>query len=479
MNLRQSGLVVCLLLAACRPAVGAAAPTASPTSAPTQARPAQATSAAPAAPLAFPGAEGFGAHSLGGRGGQVIEVTTLEDHGPGSLRAAIEAEGPRLVVFRIAGTIEVETALEIAHPYITIAGQTAPGDGITLKNAPSNPDGPLIVNTHDVILRYIRSRPGPPAGPSENGDAIEILGDAAHNVIVDHCSFSWAIDEVASIWYAARDITLQWSIISEGLHCSRHTKGCHSMGLIVGSTGAKDISIHHNLLASNHERNPLVETSGVVDVVNNVIYNAWGSPALVSDEYGPVSANYVANYMRFGPDSDPSKSLVSVQNEAGNGAQVYVTGNITPRRPSDDLDQALAVKPEARQWIVSQPFPAAPVAAQPAQQAYERVLAEAGASLRLDEQGAAISRRDAVDQRIVSEVQAGTGKIIDDPAQVGGWPSLAPGAPYPDADHDAMPDAWEQQYGFDPHNASDGPADADGDGYTNVEEFLNGSNPLQ
>lgn len=467
------GLVgLCLLLAGCQPAVQAQ-PTDAPVSTATQ------SSTPSAVPLAFPGAEGFGANSLGGRGGKVIEVTNLEDSGPGSLRAAIEAEGPRLVVFRTAGMIEVKTALEITHPYITIAGQTAPGDGITLKNAPENPDGPLIVNTHDVILRHLRSRPGPPAGPSENGDAIEILGDAAYNVIVDHCSFSWAIDEVASIWYAARNITLQWSIIAEGLHCSQHTKGCHSMGLIVGSTGAKDISIHHNLLVSNHERNPLVETSGVVDVVNNVLYNSWGSPALASDEYGPVSVNYVANYMLFGPDSDPSKSMVSVQNEAGNGVQVYVAGNLTPRRPSDDLDQALAVKPASREWIVSGRFPAASITTQTARQAYEQVLAEAGASLRLDEQGAVIPRRDAVDQRLVTQVKEGGGKIIDDPAQVGGWPALAAGVPYLDVDHDGMPDAWEQRYSFDPQDASDGPADADGDGYTNVEEFLNGSNPLK
>ena len=308
--------------------------------------------------VSFPGAEGFGAKTVGGRYGKVIEVTNLNDSGPGSLREAIDAPDPRIVVFRVAGTIELKSRLDITNPYITIAGQTAPGGGITLKNHPSNVDGTLIVETHDVIIRYIRSRPGAPSSKSDNGDAIEINGSEAYNVIVDHCSFSWAIDEVVSTWYDTHDITIQWSIISEGLYCSQHEKGCHSMGLLVGSEGAKNISVHHNLLSSNHERNPLVETGGLVDVVNNVIYNAWGTPALVSDAYGKVSANFVANYMKFGPDSDAGKYFLSVEVINEDEPGIYVEGNISPKRPLDDLDQTLALKPDLRKWVVGVRFEA-------------------------------------------------------------------------------------------------------------------------
>ncbi len=260
------------------------------------------TSAIPA----FPGAEGFGANALGGRGGDVIEVTNLNDDGPGSLRAAINSEGPRIVVFRTGGTIELQSTLEIINPFITIAGQTAPGGGITLKNRSSS-KGTLFVRTHDVVIRNLRSRPGPPAERSSNGDAIEILGPDAYNIIIDHCSFSWAIDEVVSTWYAAHNITIQWSIIAEGLNCSKHEKGCHSMGMLLGSEGSGNISIHHNLFAHNHQRNPFIKTSGLVDVVNNVIYNPWGTPSVATDDFGEVQVNYIANYFKRGADTASGK----------------------------------------------------------------------------------------------------------------------------------------------------------------------------
>ena len=187
---------------------------------------------------AFPGAEGFGASTPGGRGGRVIEVTNLNDNGPGSLRACIAAIGPRICVFRVAGTIEVESRLDVWNPYLTIAGQTAPGGGITLKNAPANAQAPLGILTHDVIIRYIRSRSGPSQEPSSNVDAITIvhLADDEHpdegvyNIVIDHASFSWATDEVVNIGADAHDITIQRSIISEGLHCSNHPEGCLSLG---------------------------------------------------------------------------------------------------------------------------------------------------------------------------------------------------------------------------------------------------------
>jgi pectate lyase len=429
--------------------------------------------------LAFPGAEGFGAVSVGGRFGKVIEVTNLNDDGPGSLRAAIENSGPRIVVFRAAGTIELKSSLEIADPYITIAGQTAPGGGITLKNSPANADSPLVVKTHDVVIRYIRSRPGAPIEKSENGDAIEIHGPGGYNVIVDHCSFSWAIDEVASTWYDAHDVTIQWSIISEGLYCSQHVKGCHSMGLMVGSDGAKDISIHHNLLAHNHERNPLIQTSGLVDVVNNIIYNAWGTPILISDDHGKVTANLVGDYQIYGPSSELDKYLVGVSINHGIEPEIFVQGNISPQRQSDDQKQALVVKSDSRDWIVIDRFDAPEITTVSAPSAISLVLSYVGASIGLDDEGNAFWRQDQVDQRIINDVKNGTGKIIDDPSQVGGWPKLDSGNPSTDTDHDGMPDAWEQIYGFNPSDPSDSSQDADQDGYTNVEEFLNVTNPLK
>lgn len=426
---------------------------------------------------AFPGAEGFGAKAVGGRGGKIIEVTNLNDRGPGSLRAAVEQSGPRIVVFRVAGTIELDSSLQITSPYITIAGQTAPGGGITLKNSPINVDGPLVIRTHDVILRYIRSRPGPPAVRSENGDAIEIHG-GAYNVIVDHCSFSWAIDEVASIWYDAHDITIQWSIISEGLHCSNHLKGCHSMGMIIGSEGANNISIHHNLFAHNHERNPLIQTSGLVDVVNNLIYNAGGTPILLSDQSGKVSANIVANYRQEGPDSEPGKYLVGVQMLNENGPEIFVGGNISPRPQFDFFNQIQLIKPDSRAWIVPNRFHSARISVDPAVFAYNQILTRAGAALGLDETGRIFYRPDDVDRRIIEDVRNNTGRIIDDPAQVGGWPRLTDGASPTDTDQDGMPDVWEMRFWLNPADAGDGPRDADGDGYTNVEEYLNFTNPV-
>jgi pectate lyase len=425
---------------------------------------------------AFPGAEGFGANSVGGRGGRVIEVTNLSDSGPGTLRAAIEAEGPRIVVFRVAGTIELKTSLEIIHPYITIAGQTAPGGGVTLKGYPSNENIPLIVNTHDVIIRYLRSRPGPTEVISSHGGAIVVLG---YDVMIDHCSFSWAIDQNVTTWAAAHDITFQWSIISEGLHCSTHEKGCHSMGMMLGSDGSRNITVHHNLFAQNHERNPYIKTGGVVDFVNNIIYDPGGTPSVVTDEYSKDPINYINNYFKAGADTPAGKFFISVDVLTGSGAEIFVQGNITPQRNKDNMPDSLAVKPDSRRWIVPDRHDAPPVTTVSAFDAFNQVLVDVGANMGLDDQGNKYSRQDSVDERIIADVKNNTGKLINDPAEVGGWPELAAGIPSTDSDHDGMPDTWEARYGFNPSNPADASRDADGDGYTNVEEYLNGTNPIK
>lgn len=420
---------------------------------------------------AFPGAEGFGASAIGGRGGQVIEVTNLNDSGPGSLRAAIDAEGPRTVVFRTGGTIELQSRLEIVNPYITIAGQTAPGDGITLKNASANRRTPLRIATHDVIIRYIRSRPGPSTEISSSLDALEIV--AGYNIIIDHSSFSWAVDENLSTYAEPHDITIQWSIISEGLYDSVHEEGPHSKGMLLGSEGSERISVHHNLFAHNDERNPRL-LSGLVDIVNNVIYNpgfdgGWG-PSHITGYPDKVPVNYVGNYYKSGVNSGTAEYYISTSDPA----EIFVQGNITRLRPFDVIPEAIGVvRPSDWQWVVETRHPAPPITTTTADEAFDQVLQDAGVTC---------PARDAVDQRIIDDVINGTGQFVDDPADVGGWPELDPGAPPLDSDHDGMPNVWEIKNGYDPNDPSDGSADANGDGYTNLEDYLNGcgveSNPL-
>jgi len=423
----------------------------------------------------FPGAEGYGSKSVGGRGGKIIEVTNLNDSGPGSLRAAIDQSSPRIIVFTVGGTIELDSSLEIKEPYITIAGQTAPGDGITLKNSGENLVDTLIISTHDVIVRYIRSRPGPPKEISSNGDALEILGPGAYNVIIDHCSFSWGIDEVVSTWYDAHDISIQWSIISEGLNCSMHQKGCHGMGLLLGSEGSKNISIHHNLFAHNIQRNPLIQTSGTVDFINNVIYDAGFTPITLNDNYGLVKVNIIGNYYK--QNFINSEFLLSANSETGIGMEIFLSGNITPTREENNLSEKLVAKPDSRKWIISRQIESLFITTTSAFEAYDQVLSDAGSSKGVNAEGIFFNRQDTVDIRIINDVKNGTGKAIDNPVEVGGWPRLSKGVVVLDNDHDGMPDEWEKLYGFDPSNPTESYMDFDGDGYTNIEEYLNGTNP--
>jgi uncharacterized repeat protein (TIGR01451 family) len=421
---------------------------------------------------AFPGAEGFGAQSIGGRGGQVIEVTNLDDAGPGSLRAALEASGPRTVVFRVGGTIELDSDIEVHNPYLTVAGQTAPGGGITLKNSPLNAKTPLKIETHDVIIRYIRSRPG--SNPADSGtlDALTISSEDVdvYNVIVDHSSFSWATDEVTNLYYDAHDLTVQWSIIAEGLDCSTHTEGnetqCHSMGMLIGHNGGQRYSIHHNLFAHNRRRNPRIKTSGVVDVVNNVVYNSGTgdnsrSPTYVHGEWGVVPVNYVGNFFKPGIDSGAAEWFIDTNLITA----VYVEDNEVP-------NLVVSPDPDDQANLVSERHSVVPVTTTSALEAYDLVLADAGANMGLNCDGTAYTRRDSADSRVVDDVRYGTGSIIDEPEEVGGWPVLSSGVPCPDADHDGMPDEWEALYGLDASDPSDR-NDLAPSGYTWLETYLN------
>lgn len=413
----------------------------------------------------FPGAEGFGTHTIAGRGGKVIEVTSLEDSGPGSLRAAIEDPNPRIIIFRVGGTIELESTLQINNPFVTIAGQTAPGGGIALKNAG------LVIATHDVLVQHLRVRPGNEGDVEPDiNDAIEVLGDhgdvaGAYNVVLDHVSASWSEDEVVSTWYGAHDITISWSVISEGLNRSRHRKETHSAGLLIGNS-SYNVSVHHTLLAHNDFRNPLIVDGGTHDFINNVIYN-WGVlPAEIIDEGGNTFLNFIGNTYIPGPSSE--LGLFEVVIPSGE-PKIYVEDNIGPHRPTNEIDDwamvgfgyGEGIAPETLRSMTSYETPHVTILK--AAEAKERVLQEAGAIF---------PSRDAVDTRIVEDVLRGTGSIIDSPEEVGGYPPIAMGAPLLDSDHDGMPDDWELAVGLDPNDASDSSGDLDDDGYTNIEEYL-------
>ena len=437
---------------------------------------------------AFPGAEGFGAMTAGGRGGRVIEVVNLNDSGPGSLRAAISADEKRIVVFRMAGVIELESDLEITNPYITIAGQTAPGAGITLRGINSNVEALIKIETHDVVVRFLTLRAGPPSA----GDAMLILASDIHetyNVVIDHSSLSWAVDRNLATWYDVHDISIQWNIFSEALNCSINPKGCHSKGVLLGGyasdenknkPGANNISFHHNLMAHNGERNPYIEAGGVIDVVNNIAYNPFGTFSHIDMIYqlAPDFVNYIGNIYKPGPNTEVKYGIRAINGGAA-GAGIFVQGNIGPQRENDSLPEVNIIDPDSRQFVVTKPFPAETITTTTALLAYEQVLADAGSNAGLNCNGTFFPRRDFIDTRIANDVRNGTGRIIDDPSEVGGWLVIPSADPCADSDRDGMPNTWEQKFGFDSADPLDGSRDANGNGYTNIEEFLNGGNPLQ
>ncbi len=440
----------------------------------------------------FPGAEGFGTTTPGGRGGRVIEVTNLNDQGSGSLRACAQASGPRICVFRVAGTIQVNSRIDIWNPYLTIAGQTAPGGGITLKNGPANRQAPMAVLAHDVVIRHLRFRPGPSSEPSGTVDSLTIVHQkddehpaaAVYNVVIDHVSFSWATDEVVNTASDSHDITIQWSIIAEGLHCSNHPQGCMSKGMLLGAAGSKNISVHHNLFAHNKGRNPLIKTGGIVDVVNNVMFIPAQIAAAVDGEHhgtgdvnGPVPVNFDGNYV-IAPYGD---GLVYGVQLLSKDISLYVKGNIGPYRTDDDQSELLFVDPkkDGHSFVTEARHTAPFITTTSAFEARDQVLTGAGATQGLDSQGNFFWRQDPVDERIMTDVKAGTTRLIDDPAEVGGWPELDPGTPYEDTDHDGMADVWETAHfdNLERGSAADSSSDFDGDGYTDLEEFLNGTDP--
>ncbi len=421
--------------------------------------------------LAFPGAEGFGAFAKGGRGGDVYTVTNLTDWGDGSLRYGIQtASGPRTIVFAVSGLIQLNSNLSVDKDYITIAGQTAPGDGICLR------DGALQIKGDHVIVRYIRSRLGDEAGREE--DAISIV--RGHHIIMDHCSASWSVDECFSCSTGDEgeidSVTVQWSIISEALENSIHSKGAHSYGaLIRGCYGAK-YSYHHNLFAHNRSRNPrpgnydensyLLDPDGLqFDFRNNVIYNWKGSrPGYDGDSESVCRYNYVGNYGKPGPDSDDTGYAYS----AGcKHFRAYYDDNLFfGEIPADQWSlvtfSGTWTTLEKSDYKQTEPFSTGPMVTESAQDAYDNVMAHAGAS----------RVRDVVDSRVISDVQNGTGAIIDDEDEVGSWPVYETYGVKLDSDLDGMPDFWETENGLNPNDPEDRNGDRNSDGFTNLEEYL-------
>ncbi|GHA74977.1 pectate lyase family protein [Pontibacter akesuensis] len=416
--------------------------------------------------IAFPGAEGFGKITTGGRGGKVYIVTNLNDSGAGSLREAVNAFGARTIVFAVSGTIDLKSSLTIRNGDITIAGQSAPGDGICIRNFP------VTVNADNVIVRYMRFRMGDANGVE--GDALG--GRNRKNIIIDHCSISWATDEVAS-FYDNENFTMQWCLVSESLNESVHTKGAHGYGGMWGGMGA---SFHHNLLAHHNSRLPRFNgaryhkqpAKEVVDYVNNVVYN-WGGNSSYGGEEG--NHNMVNNYYKAGPATSSSKSSrivnPSISDEFGYG-KFYVSGNLVAGNAAvsaDNWNGGVQGAPIA-EVKAAQPFNVVAIPEQTATAAYEELLNKVGASLH----------RDAVDQRVIADVRAGTGAngkngngLIDSQEDVGGWPELRSETAPADADKDGIPDTWENQNGLNPNEPKDGSYYKKGTAYTYLEVYLN------
>ena len=445
--------------------------------------------------LAFPGADGAGKYTTGGAGGTVYTVTSLADDGSeGTLRWAISKKGPRTIIFAVSGIIELQKALKLSNGDVTIAGQTAPGDGICLKNYT------FSIQADNVIIRFIRSRMG--VDIKQKGDDA-MNGTKAHqNIIIDHCSMSWCTDECAT-FYDNRNFTLQWCIISESLANSIHEKGAHGYG---GIWGGQPATFHHNLLAHHTNRTPRLCGSRYtgrpedekVELFNNVIYN-YGSDGAYAGEGG--SYNFINNYYKPGPFSATKGSFKRLftayaddgknNNKAGVHGVFYFKGNyMDPTCPkltdkqkealykvNMDNSYGLVIKKDfatEKEVLSKKAFDIAEqTSLQPAKKAYKDVLEFAGASYR----------RDAIDQRIVDETLKGTytyegshgstNGMIDQPSDVGGWPEYKSETALVDTDGDGIPDEWEKKHNLNPNDPSDGAKYTLSPEYTNLEMYMN------
>ncbi len=337
--------------------------------------------------------QGFGAETPGGKGGKRLGVTTLADSGPGSLREAVETKGPRVITFKVAGEIHLEKTLTILDPFITIDASSAPAPGVTLT------DASVFIKTHDVILRHLRSRPGD-KGKTRLPDVHGVSLASASNVLIDHCSVYWGIDENIGM-YQCQDLTIQWCILAEGLFRNKHDKGPHSMGILIGGDKTDRVSLHHCLFASNNQRNPRVQ-NGISDVRNNVFYNSGAAGGYYS---GDTRGNFVGNLYISGPDTKRNKKAVVITPEV----RLFVKDSALVEDDAriEDWDMVVVAK-DAPPRKATKPFDTPPVDTLPLADVYEAVLGKAGATLPV---------RDAVDERVVKGVRGKTNRIIDTPEQ--------------------------------------------------------------
>ena len=444
---------------------------------------------------AFPGAQGGGAAAVGGRGGSVCEVTTLNDSGPNSLRDCLTRSGARTVVFRTAGIIWLKNGIYITHPYITIAGQTSPGGGIILAGKHMNTDSMVYIETHDVVVRYIRVRVG--SGPGHFAAGIGgvtgfFIGNAdVYNAILDHISISWTDNKPVTVWAnygpGIHNFTMQWTMTNEGF-------AGHSVGSNVGNQNGtynafKDIDLHHNLWTNHSHRLPLTAQK-TMHLVNNIIYN-WSYYATATE--GPQISDIIGNLYKAGPYYAGAYKYEMLFNTTGGSSgftgspSVYLFGNKGPNQPNSSGDQWVMANintvengapagPVPASWRRSTPLPtqAFPITTDDVNTLEDVLLPAVGASQRLDCNGNWMLNRDAVDTRLINEYKAGTGIIPTSEKDVGGFPMIDPGSPCDDSDHDGIPDAWEIAHGLNPNDPSDGPR-LNPDGYTNLEHFLNGT----
>jgi hypothetical protein len=422
---------------------------------------------------AFAGAEGHGRLAAGGRGGRVIAVTNLDDAGPGSLRAAVDAEGPRTIVFRVGGTIPLKSKLIVRNPYVTIAGQTAPGDGICVRGYTFG-----CLGARDVVIRHLRIRVGDESGETQDGTG---LASCDHSII-DHCSVSWSIDEGVSS-RGGRNVTVQRCLVAEALNIANHRKyqpgkGHSFAGSISGDVG----SFHHNLLAHCAGRNWSLAGglsrggmfAGRLDIRNNVVYN-WESR---TTDGGVKALTFVGNYYIPGPATRVFHLVKPDTGTPEDPQQYFIAGNRMVDHPQYDADNwangGVVVAAEALPTIkLGGPFCPSLITEQSADEAYASVMADVGANRpTLDEHDRRILREVAKRTVSVKGSRGGLPGIIDTQADVGGWPELRSGPSPADTDADGMPDAWEKSHGLDPADAADANRITDDSDWTNLEVYL-------
>ncbi|MEI9945755.1 MAG: pectate lyase [Chitinophagaceae bacterium] len=436
--------------------------------------------------IAFPGAEGFGKYTTGGRGGKIFIVSNLNDKGPGSFREAVEAKGKRIIVFTVSGTIHLETKLSIKGD-ITIAGQSAPGDGICLA------DNSVGISGDNIIIRYLRFRMGDKyqrGGMVDGNGGDDAFGGARRkNIIIDHCSMSWSTDEIFSV-YAGDSTTLQWNLISEPLNYSYHYETGdkdyehHGFG---GIWGGKHLSAHHNLFAHCNNRNPRFD--GIrnspeenVDYRNNIIYN-WGSNNIYAGEGG--NYNIVNNYFKYGPSTGKNVRYRIVNPGKWEKpiipfGKYYVNGNYVDGAEDISKNNWLGVhmgndgtEADKKETVTDKPFASVEIPLQSAKDAYSATLESVGASYK----------RDTLDERIVNDVKNRVGKFIDVQGgfphgteyelTINAWPALKSLPAPADSDKDGMPDDWEKSNGLNPADVTDASAYTLNKNYTNIEMYLN------